>query len=57
MTTQDTNSEVARVEKDPNIGSISALSKRFLGVDEYHGLADEHVVTSVKPRHTTQTGV
>ena len=50
--------EVARVEEDPDIDFISAMAKRFMGVDRYpgHGPSDERMVVFVKPRHTTQMG-
>ena len=50
--------EVARVEEDPDIDFISAMAKRYMGVDRYpgHGPSDERMVVFVKPRHTTQMG-
>jgi hypothetical protein len=50
--------EVARVEEDPDIEFISAMAKKYLGVDRYpnHRPGDERVVVFVKPRHTTQMG-
>jgi PPOX class probable F420-dependent enzyme len=50
--------EVARVEEDPNIDFISAMAKKYMGVDRYpyHRDGDERVVVFVKPRHTTQMG-
>ena len=50
--------EVVRVEEDPDIEFISAMAKKYLGVDRYpnHGPGDERVVVFVKPGHTTQMG-
>ncbi|HEV8045521.1 MAG TPA: PPOX class F420-dependent oxidoreductase [Rubrobacter sp.] len=50
--------EVARVEEDPDIDFISAMAKKYMGVDRYpyHQPGDERVVIFVKPRHTTQMG-
>jgi PPOX class probable F420-dependent enzyme len=50
--------EVARVEEDPDIAFISAMAKKYMGVDRYpyHRPGDERVVIFVKPRHTTQMG-
>ena len=51
--------EVARVEEDPELNFISAMAKKYIGVDRYpyHQPGDERVVIFVKPRHTTQMGV
>ena len=51
--------EVARVEEDPELNSISAMAKKYIGVDRYHyhQPGDERVVIFVKLRHTTQMGV
>ena len=48
--------EVARAEEDPNIDFISAMAKKYMGVDRYpyHRPGDERVVVFVKPEHTTQ---
>ena len=50
--------EVAHVEEDPNIDFISAMAKKYMGVDRYpgHRPGDERVVVFVKPEHTTQMG-
>ncbi len=50
--------EVTRVEEDPDIEFISAMAKKYMGVDRYpnHQPGDERVVVFVKPRHTTQMG-
>ena len=50
--------EVARVEEDPDLNFISAMAKKYIGVDRYpyHQPGDERVVIFVKPRHTTQMG-
>ncbi len=50
--------EVARVEEDPDIDFISAMAKKYMGVNRYpyHQPGDERVVVFVKPRHTTQMG-
>jgi PPOX class probable F420-dependent enzyme len=50
--------EVACVEEDPDIDFISAMAKKYMGVDRYpgHGLSDERMVVFVKPRPTTQMG-
>ncbi len=58
MTSQDANSDVARIEEGPGIDFISAMAKKYMGVDRYpyHGPGGECVVVFVKPRHTTQMG-
>jgi PPOX class probable F420-dependent enzyme len=50
--------EVARVEEDPDLNFISAMAKKYIGVNRYpyHQPGDERVVIFVKPRHTTQMG-
>lgn len=50
--------EVARVEEDPDNEFINAMTKKYLGQDEYpfHQPGDERVVIFVRPRHTTQMG-
>ena len=50
--------EVVRIEEDPNIDFISALAKKYLGLDRYpyHQPGDERVVVFVRPEHTTQMG-
>ncbi len=50
--------EVARVEEDPKLNSISAMAKKYIGVDKYpyHQPGDERVVIFVEPGHTTQMG-
>ena len=50
--------EVARVEEDPELNFISAMAKKYIGVDRYpyHQPGDERVVIFVEPRHTTQMG-
>lgn len=50
--------EVARVEEDPDNEFINAMSKKYIGIDEYpyHQPGDERVVVFVKPTHTTQMG-
>jgi PPOX class probable F420-dependent enzyme len=51
--------EVAGVEEDPELNFITAMAKKYIGVDRYpyHQPGDERVVIFVKPRHTTQMGV
>ena len=51
--------EVARVEEDPELNFISAMAKKYIGVDRYHyhQPGDERVVIVVEPGHTTQMGV
>lgn len=50
--------EVVRIEEDPNIDFISAMAKKYLGLDKYpyHRPGDERVVIFVRPEHTTQMG-
>jgi PPOX class probable F420-dependent enzyme len=50
--------EVERVEEDPDLEFISAMSQKYLGKYPYpfHQPGDERVVVSVQPRHTTQMG-
>jgi hypothetical protein len=50
--------EVTRVEEDSNINFISAMAKKYMGVERYpyHLPSDERVVVFVKPRHTTHMG-
>lgn len=50
--------EVARVEEDPDLNFISAMAKKYIGVDRYpyHQPGDERVVIFVEPGHTTQMG-
>ena len=50
--------EVVRIEEDPNIDFISAMAKKYLGLDKYpyHQPGDERVVIFVRPEHTTQMG-
>ena len=50
--------EVARVEEDPELNFISAMAKKYIGVDRYHyhQPGDERVVIFVEPGHTTQMG-
>ena len=46
------------MEVDPDIEFISAMAKKYMGVDRYpnHRPGDERVVVYVKPGHTTQMG-
>ncbi|MDP8977585.1 MAG: PPOX class F420-dependent oxidoreductase [Actinomycetota bacterium] len=50
--------EVVRIDEDPDLEFINALSKKYLGLDEYpnHQPGDERVVMVVEPRHTTSMG-
>ena len=50
--------EVVRIEEDPNIDFISAMAKKYLGLDKYpyHQPGDERIVAFVRPDHTTQMG-
>lgn len=50
--------EVVRIEEDPDNDYINAMSKKYLGLDEYpmHQPGDERVVIHVRPQHTTQMG-
>lgn len=50
--------EVTKIEDDPDLDFINAMSKKYFGIDEYpnHQPGDERVVVYVKPRHTTQMG-
>jgi PPOX class probable F420-dependent enzyme len=47
---------VDRVEEDPDLDIISAMSEKYLGVYPYpnHRPGDERVVVFVRPQHTTQ---
>ena len=50
--------KVTEIEEDPDLDFINAMSKKYLGMDEYpnHQPGDERVVLYVKPEHTTQMG-
>ena len=47
---------VNRVEEDPDLDFINAMSEKYLGVYPYqnHRPGDERVVVFVRPEHTTQ---
>ncbi len=47
---------VDRVEEDPDLDFINAVSEKYLGVYPYqnHRPGDERVVVFVRPLHTTQ---
>ena len=47
---------VDRVEEDPDLDFMNAMSEKYLGVYPYqnHRPHDERVVVSVRPEHTTQ---
>lgn len=47
---------VDRVEEDPDLDFISAMSEKYLGVYPYpnHRPGDERVVVFVRPEHTSQ---
>ena len=47
---------VDRVEEDPDLDFINAMSEKYLGVYPYqnHRLGDDRVVVFVRPEHTTQ---
>lgn len=47
---------VDRVEEDPDLDFINAMSEKYLGVYPYqnHRPGDERVVVFVRPEHTTQ---
>ena len=47
---------VDRVEEDPDLDFMNAMSEKYLGVYPYqnHRPRDERVVVSVRPEHTTQ---
>ena len=49
---------VDHIEEDPENDFINAMSKKYLGLDEYpmHQPGDERVIVHVKPQHTTQMG-
>lgn len=50
--------EVVRIDEDPDLDFINAMSKKYLGMDEYpmHQPGDERVVVVISPHHTTQMG-
>jgi hypothetical protein len=50
--------EVERVEEDPDLEFISAMSQKYLSRYPYpfHQPGDDRVVVFVRPRHTTQMG-
>ncbi len=50
--------EITEIEEDPNLDFINAMSKKYLGMDEYpnHQPGDERVILYLKPEHTTQMG-
>ncbi len=50
--------EVVRIDEDPNFDFINAMSKKYLGLDDYpnHQPGDVRVVVYVTPQHTTQMG-
>lgn len=47
---------VERVEEDPDLDFISAMSEKYIGVYPYpnHRPGDERVVVFVRPQHTSQ---
>ena len=47
---------VDRVEEDPDLDFINAMSEKYLGVYPYqnHRPGDDRVVVFVRPEHTTQ---
>jgi PPOX class probable F420-dependent enzyme len=49
---------VERIEEDPDLEFINAMSKKYLGVEEYpnHQPGDERVVVYVRPEHLTKMG-
>ena len=48
--------KVVRIEEDPDLRFLNALTKRYLGRDTYpwHQPGDEHFVIVIQPEHTTQ---
>jgi PPOX class probable F420-dependent enzyme len=49
---------VERIEEDPDLDFINAMSQKYLGIDQYpnHQVGDERVVLFVRPEHTTKMG-
>lgn len=50
--------DVEKIEEDPDLDFISAMSRKYLDKYPYpfHQPGDERVVVFVRPRHTTQMG-
>jgi PPOX class probable F420-dependent enzyme len=48
--------KVVRIEEDPDLHFLNALTKRYLGRDTYpwHQPGDEHFVIVIQPEYTTQ---
>ena len=48
--------KVVRIEEDPDLHFLNAMTKRYLGRDTYpwHQPGDEHFVIVIQPEHTTQ---
>jgi len=49
--------KVVRIEEDPDLHFLNAMTKRYLGRDTYpwHQPGDEHFIIVVQPEHTTHT--
>ena len=47
---------VVRIEEDPDLHFVNALTKRYLGRDTYpwHQPGDEHFIMVVQPEHMTR---
>jgi len=48
--------KVVRIEEDPDLHFLNAMTKRYLGRDTYpwHQPGDEHFIIVIQPEHTTQ---
>ncbi len=48
--------KVVRIEEDPDLRFLNAMTKRYLGRDTYpwHQPGDEHFILVIQPEHTTQ---
>ncbi len=48
--------KVVRIEEDPDLHFLNAMTKRYLGRDTYpwHQPGDEHFILVIQPEHTTQ---
>jgi len=47
--------KVVRIEEDPDLHFLNAMTKRYLGRDTYpwHQPGDEHFIIVIQPEHTT----
>ena len=48
--------KVVRIEEDPDLRFLNAMTKRYLGRDTYpwHQPGDEHFILVIQPEHTIQ---